>query len=837
MIPIKLNFRVDALDARFYVICFLFFSLIFSSSPLAFGTNPTSIFDEKNSEEEKGKVHGRVIDSSEKEGIAYANIGLYSAAGNNLISGAISAEDGSFNINKVPNGEYYISIKFIGYTEYRSEAFKIKGLNQKVKFPNVYLEMLTENIGEVEVKAQQRAVVYKMDKKIINAESFSSAAGGTAVDILENVPSVVVDTEGNVTLRGSSSFTVFIDGKPSLFEGALALEQIPSGQVEKIEIITNPSARYDAEGTAGIINVISKKSSQQGWNGIINTSGSTAESRSTDFIFTNREEKFYWKIGGRFLKNYRKGDFEQFKQTIFNDTINSFSSNGDRVGRYYNTSGIGGFGFIMENSTLDFEFEAGHRGSGYEGNLDYDEDSKLMNEVVPFQTNAYDSYDYKDNKEDFYKGNINFNHNFEEEGHTLKANLYGVYGYSMEYFENQLTGQDQIQKDGQTSWEEEYRATLRGSVDYVRPIHDGRGKLEAGYLYDMYIEDGDYGMEDYDNHIGEYIFRDEYYSVYRFKKDIHALYGIVSDQINKFSYQVGLRGEYTYRYLGSSEEWASQAENRFDLFPSAHIAYQLPKDHQVSASYSRRTVRPRLHYMEPYVTFADSYTARTGNPDVRPEYINSFELGWQKNFDQNFFSFEAFHRRKNDKIERIRTVYRPNVTLDSISNVGNDYSTGAEAMANFTLNDWWIVNTSVNLFHYKIKSDYKIIGVDDESMNWQARFSNNFNLLKNTRVQFDGNYVGPSVSTQGTRDAFFYTNLSIRKLFMKKKLSATLAMRDVMRTAKFKNTQTGDGLYSETGVNPFYPNIKLTLSYRINQLYSKSKKQSANDDLFEGSSH
>ncbi len=241
--------------------------------------------------------------------------------------------------------------------------------------------------------------------------------------------------------------------------------------------------------------------------------------------------------------------------------------------------------------------------------------------------------------------------------------------------------------------------------------------------------------------------------------------------------------------------------------------------------------------MEPYVTFADSYTARTGNPDVRPEYVNSFEMGWQKSFEQNFFSFEVFHRRKQDKIERIRTVYSPGVTLDSISNVGNDYSTGAEAMANILLLDWWTINTSANLFYYRIESDYKTVGFDDESLNWQARFSNNFVVGKDTRVQFDGNYVGPSVSTQGTRDAFFYTNLSVRQQLLKKRLSATLSMRDVFKTAKFKSSQTGEGLYSETGVVPFYPNIKLTLSYRINQINPKAKKQSTNDDLFEGSSH
>lgn len=840
MISTKWITRLNCLDKHFFrkrsSLLLLFFVLIFTQLPVL-ANHLTFTIVEEESDIKKGKIQGKIVDDLQNEAIAYANIGLFSATNDKLISGAISTENGTFSIDNISNGKYYLSIKFIGYLTYKSKNYVISDSNLKIKLPTVILKNTSENIGEVEVVSKKRAIVYRMDKKIIDAESFSSAAGGTAVNILENVPSVTVDVEGNVSLRGSSSFTVFIDGKPSLFEGALALEQIPSGQVDNIEIITNPSARYDAEGTAGIINVITKKSSLQGWNGVINASGNTSESHSLDFLMTNKLDKFYWKLGGRYFNNYRKGDFSQFKQTIYNDTINSFKSEGERIGKRYNTSGIVGFGFNTEKSSFDFEMEGGDRGSGYTGNLIYQEEYKVLQNSTSFEQDIFNSYDFKDLNEDFVSVNINYKHNFTEKDHTLTAKLFGIYGQSMEYFENNLTRQTGVQKDGQHSWEEEFRVTTRGGADYIRPLNNGRGKFEAGYLFDLYIEDGDYGMEDYDENLSDYIFRDEYFSVYRFKRDIHALYAIVADQLNDFSYQIGLRGEYTYRYLGSSEEWASQIENRFDLFPSGHLAYQLPNENQVSVSYSRRTVRPRLHFLEPYVTFADSYTARTGNPDVRPEYVNSFELGWQKNFEQDFISFEIFHRRKQDKIERIRTVYRPNVTLDSISNVGNDYSTGAEAMAVFNVSKWWMINTSANLFYYRIESDYKVPGVDDESLNWQARFSNNFTIGKYTRLQFDGNYVGPSVSTQGSREAFFYTNLSLRQQFLKRKLSVTLSMRDVMRTAKFKSSQTGQDLYSETAITPFYPNINLTLSYRINQLSPKSKKQSTNDDLFEGSSH
>jgi hypothetical protein len=191
---------------------------------------------------------------------------------------------------------------------------------------------------------------------------------------------------------------------------------------------------------------------------------------------------------------------------------------------------------------------------------------------------------------------------------------------------------------------------------------------------------------------------------------------------------------------------------------------------------------------------------------------------------------------KKDKIERIRTVYEPNVTLDSISNVGNDYSLGAEFLSVINVSDWWLLNVTANLFHYRIESDYKLVGIDDESLNWQVRFSNSFELGKNTRVQFDGNYVGPSASTQGTREAFFYTNLSLRQQFFKKKLMATVSARDVMGTAQFESSQTGSGLYSYTRVKPVSPLVTLTLSYRINSKH-KNKKEGTSDNLFEGAEH
>jgi outer membrane receptor protein involved in Fe transport len=479
--------------------------------------------------------------------------------------------------------------------------------------------------------------------------------------------------------------------------------------------------------------------------------------------------------------------------------------------------------------------EAGDRGSGYLGDLDYVE-SQTTDDMM-FESHDFNSYDYKDLNEDFITANLGFNHAFDDQGHLLSGSLFSTYGYSMEYFENDLT-EDNIQHDGQRSWEEEFRLTVQGKVDYVRPFKNRKGKFEAGYQYFQYIEDGDYGMNDYNHETQDFYFRDDYYSEYRFFRGIQALYGIVGNKHGNLAYQVGLRAEHTHRVLESSEAWAEHVEDRVELFPSGHVNYSFKKSNTISTSYSRRTVRPRLHFLEPYVTFADAYTARTGNPHVRPEYVNSFELGYQKDIGENFFSLETYYRIKTDKIERVRTVYEPNVTLDSISNVGSDYSFGVEFMGLVQIQPWWTMNLTGNLFRYRIESEYKVPGVDDESLNWRTRLSNSFTLGKSSRIQLDGNYVGPSVSTQGVRDAFYYVNLSIQQQLFDRKLSAVLGISDIFATAQYHSVQTGAGLESITSVSPKSPLFVLTVNYRFNRL-TQDKKQGAagTGDLFEGSGH
>lgn len=786
-------------------------------------------------EKSNGTISGSIVEQNSGTKLDYATVALYSKADSTMITGGLTENGGKFLLNKIPNGQYYIEVDFVGYSKKYIDHVSLSASNNKLNLEEIEIAANTRQLEEIEVSATRNAISYQVDKKVIDVSKNLSAAGGTAVDALINIPSVTVDIEGNVSLRGSSSYTVLIDGKPSLLSGREALEQIPVSQIENIEIITNPSARYDAEGTAGIINVVTKKLSTRGFNALLNVMGSSVESYTLDLLVSKKKENFMWYLGATNLRHYRKGDFAQSKETLVHDTTYLAVSEGKRVGRYYKTSLRGGFEYQVGKTSYQFDLEAGDRGSGYEGDLDYYETQSTEGNI--YDRHDFNSYDFKDLNEDFVTASIGFDHPFDNAGHKLSGSLFSTYGYSMEYFENDLT-EDGIQHDGQRSWEEEDRLTIQGKIDYVRPFKNNPGKIELGYQYFRYVEDGDYGMNDYNAESNTFYFRDDYYSVYRFVRGIQSLYGIVANKHGNLSYQAGVRAEYTHRVLESSEAWAQHVQDRVELFPSGHLNYAVGKSNTISTSYSRRTVRPALHFMEPYVTFADAYTARTGNPYVRPEYVNSFELGYQKDINDNFFSIETYYRIKHDKIERVRTVYEPNVTLDSISNVGSDYSLGVELMGLVQIQPWWIMNITGNLFQYRIESEYKVPGVDDQSLNWRTRLSNSFTIAKRSRIQLDGNYVGPSVSTQGIRDAFYYVNLSIQQQFFDRKLSATLGISDVFATAQYHSEQTGAGLHSITSVSPKSPLFVLTATYRFNKL-AQDKKQGAagTGDLFEGSGH
>ncbi len=781
------------------------------------------------------RVKGFLKDAESGQVIDFADVLLFKSDDTKHALQTLPNDKGEFVFDNVSNGAYTLMVRLVGYDIFTSKKLELTD-NSKVNLNSIMLKTLEVGLAEVEVVAEKRQVIYKLDKKVVEASSNLMGSSGSAVDILENTPSIRVNAEGDVTFRGSSGFLVYIDGKPGLYSGTQALEQIPAGQIENIEIITTPSAKHDTDGDVGVINIITKKHSMKGLSGMVNLSGSTWMARHVDFLLTQQNNRSRWYVGGEWSDKLRKSDFDQEKTTIVDDLTTISRSVGPRTGNTYNYTLKGGWSLELPKTSFVLDLEGGHGGNKRKGEMSYQE-TRIYEGSEPM-LEYYNSIDDYDNGQDIGMGSLFVEHRFNDKGHQLSGSGYYKYGAdALEFFFNDLNDLQGNRQQGHRAYEAEHRETLRANLDYTLPF-EKLGKLEAGYQYYSYLEDGDYSMEWWNQDTQSFYWRDDIYNTFYFQEGVNSIYTILSGAYKGLEAQAGVRGEHTHTVLRSSVEGADRTKNRFEFFPSVHLGYTLPKDHRLLLSYSRRTTRPRLFFMEPYITYRDFYTAEKGNPDIRPEYINSYEFNYRKSFQENTISTTVFHRSKKDKIERLRIPYVAGVTLDSMANVGHDSSTGVELSLSLHPVKWWNTTLNGNMYHYKVKNEIFAGGKNESSTNYDILWNNLLTLGRYTRLQLDGSFVGPSVTTQGRTNAYWYSNIAIRQQLYDRRVTATLAFRDVFRSARYiSDIQTAD-LRSYTKIKPKYPQIMISISYTFNSFKRKaSQEEEDRSEMFEGIKH
>ncbi|MFB6318004.1 TonB-dependent receptor domain-containing protein [Saccharicrinis sp. FJH54] len=797
-------------------------------------SQPTPVMTGEDSE---GILTGKIVDESNNQPIEYANVAIYNKDGE-LVTGGITDNNGHFSIRDLDPGEYYIEVKFIGFDETRIDNFEITSKSRRFNTGIIRLTPSVSNLESVDVVAEKKAIQYKIDKKIVNPSQYLTSAGGSAVDILANTPSITVDVEGNVTLRGSSNFTVLIDGKPTPFEATDALEQVPASQIENIEIITNPSVKYDPDGTAGIINIITKKSKLKGLNGIINMDANSLGSIGGDFLLNFQRPNYSFYVGGSRSDRQHKGHFEGLTETYKDDTTFFNSQIGDG-GRGFSSNNLK-TGFTINpdtTSSLQLNLNGGLNNRKFSNDVDYI--TWEMANGAEFNRETSMSTSLNKGNGQYVSGDLTYDKKFKGEGHKLISTFFYQYEKSDEENVNeQVNGSTFI--NGLKSWEVGDGTEMRFKTDYTLPITT-QLSLEAGYQWRYDKEYEWYDRVDYQQAGFTYDPGPQSleYKTTDFFRQIHSIYATLGGELGRFGYKLGLRGEYTdrsidFNYYNAQAVFADSSFtiNRWDLFPSIHFSYALPADFQVMASYSKRIERPRSWYMEPFETWVNAYNVRQGNPNIQPEYIDSYELGFQKSFKKGFFSLEGFYRMTENRIDRIQSVYVNPVTRDTATNIilmktensGKDFALGVEGMLNYEFTNWYSLNLNGSLFNYKIETSIDGAPLVRESQNWGLRMSNTFKPFKNNRIQFDVMYRSPSVSAQGERDGFAFTNLAVRQDFMKRKLSVTLSVNDLLNTAKFHMRSSGTNFKSERTWDMQSPVVQLQLSYKLNN-FMPDKKQ------------
>lgn len=778
-----------------------------------------------------GRIKGIIIEAGSSQPMEYANIAIYNNTDSSLVTGGITNSQGQFDISGLAYGQYYLEANFIGYEKKSFSGVRVAASRSTVDVGSMVLSPSSQEIGGVEVVADRQRVEYKIDKKVINVSQDINAAGGTAVDVLENTPSVEVDIEGNVSLRGSSSFTVLIDGRPSVLTGSDALRQLPASAIENIEIITNPSAKYDPDGMAGIINVVMKKNILAGFNGIINTSVGTGDKYRSDLTLNYRTRKSNLFFGADWSDDTFYGKMFSDRETIFGDTSLFVISEGKRDNNRGGFNLKGGVDFFLsDRTTLSVS------GTGGKYNFSQSGGSNLHEYMLP---SALDRYIVNNNVSSrggrLFNTNISLQQKFNDEG-THKVDFLLYYSnrngddtedqdeyLSDSSFKNRGTLLEQIR-----TTESDNSNDYRFKIDYVRPTGNN-GRLEAGVQSLLERESEDYFFENFNATSGQWENNPLFSSSLEFLNDVHAGYFTWAGKAGKMEYMAGVRGEYTHRSIDHAKMEDPYTLNRFDLFPSGHLSYGIGKSSQLMASYSRRINRPGGRELDPFPNYMDQYTIRVGNPELKPEYTNSWELGLMQRFGTSFLSLEGFYRTTDDLISRIQELREDGLMYMTSANVNKDYSLGTELMGNINITKWFLLNTSLSLYNYRIEGELNGEPVDRESTNYSLRGNATFKLGPSSRIQWMSMYRGPSVSAQGESSSFFFSNLSMRQEFLKRKLTATLALRDVFGTMNFSSTSSGPNFNSKFRMERESRVVQLTLSYTINN-YKSDRNGNANGD-------
>ncbi|MBB3698489.1 TonB-dependent receptor [Flammeovirga yaeyamensis] len=800
---------------------FTFLTFIFLSTVFA-NNNPIK----------KGVIIGSVSEDGTNVPVEYATVSVFTKDTHTLVGGTVTTEGGKFVVKNLSEGTYMVEVTFIGFQKSILENVVIDKSNYSKDIGNVVLTTDAEVLEAVEVVGTQNTVTYDIDKKVVNVGSQFSALSGTAVDVLQNVPSINVDGDGNVSLRGSSGFTVLIDGRPSVLDASEALQQIPASTIENIELITNPSAKYDPDGTAGIINIITKKNKLEGVSGVANVNVGRYGRLGGDFLLNFRKKKWSYYVGANYNKRPGPGTLKSERITQSGDTTSYIISDGERE-RTFEVMGLqGGVEYsISDNDFIKLSGKAGDFKMYGGMDADFYEYKNIGGSNNPIDENRYISSEQWERGGLYYSVNLAYQHKFNKKGHVLDAMVdYG--GRDMtESSKNELLPKNpdgsvvEIPSSGQRSSEVGPGGRLRAKLDYTLPI-GATDKIEAGWQTRWNAAEDINEVYQLDPTTGDYIFQQDFSYTTNYTQTIHSLYGIYSGKLGKLGYQGGVRAEYTGRNVSVVGQEQDYPVDQWNIFPTVHLSYSLPKDNQLMLSYSRRIERPRGWYLEPFVTWQDAFNVRQGNPNLLPENIDSFDFGYLWNLGEKAtVNFDAYYRMTHDKVERVQKVWSEGVILHTYENVGSDYALGLETSVNLSPFKWWTMDIMGSLFDYKVEGQLEGQDFSRQSINWSSRFNNTFRLSKSTQLQINNRYTGPTVTAQGRNEGFFVMQAAVKHSMLKKKLTLTASMNDVFGTAIRQSYSEGIGFRNMQEDFRYAQYLTVTLTYRLNNFKPSRRGQ------------
>jgi len=787
-------------------------------------------------------VKGRLIDQTENTPLEYASVAIYELTDSTLLAGVVTDQEGAFTIEDIKPGSYYILTQFLGYESKKVPAITIRK-NQLLDVGTIALTPDQQLLSEVEVTGKKLTTMNQVDRQVFSADNFLTSQGGTASDVLKNLPSVSISAQGEITVRGTSGFVIMVNGKPTQSNPEALLSQLPANSVEKIELVTSPSAKYDPEGKAGIINIITKRGVTDGTFVQVNAKiGSPSiepyankdkpQRYGADFTLNHKKGKWDLSLGGSYLRDDINGRREGLVYTTSGDTTTYFPSDGERSTDAKTYSGRFTLGFAPDESNdFSLAFYAGKKTADRTADILYYDNHSVVNGERLY-TMQYYNENLRIRRGDFILGSFDYKHIFQD-----KSQISGSFLYEYTMLGGPTTNRNLGYPDTSIIYQDEYNTNdnpLHGSriqLDY-KTAPKQLGIWEFGYQYRLLNHTGDFVYERKNNETGEFELVPEFSSAVDLNRKLHSAYVQLAGEKGKWSYSAGARLEIMDRTLDLQDKAATvDTTYTYDfvkLYPSASVQYSLNEDLQLKTSYSKRVERTTTFKMNPFPEREHSETLEQGDPTLLPEFVDLVELGVVKTFSENSFMATTYFRNVQNLINRVNTVYNDTILNRIYSNVGTGKSFGLEVGLELNPKDWWQFFAGANVYHNSITGEFDDRPIATDSWIYTINANTSFSWGKNWETQLAVNYRSRTNTAQGEDSQFLSPNLTVRKSFLDDRLSATLQWLNIdmglLTSNEQRITTWSDGeFYTTTNYVYEVDVIQLNLSYTFNKLKNKSR--------------
>lgn len=785
-------------------------------------------------------VSGKVTDEAGHP-LEYATVSFQSTRNPDKLTGGITNTEGMFSI-EVPRGSYTIIVEFISF---EPKNFTNQKITADIDLGTIVLGMAAGELDEVVVTAETTQVEVRLDKKIYNIGKDLTTAGGTVADALNNVPSVSVDIEGGISLRGNENVRILINGKPSAMAGfgnTDILSQLPAEAIERVEVITSPSARYDAEGTAGILNIILKKEKTLGFNGSVSARVGSPDMAGLSANINYRTDKFniFTTTGFR----YFDAPGNAFSNTLYLDYVNNSGEmvtpdpqriienrEFDRLNRNFNSS-LGIEYYLTKQSSIT---ATGFYRYGEDEDLTSNYNSYFNDEILDLRTLRLEKEIEEDNSFQFA---LNYINKFDNSGHQLTADFQyekdketqaGKIDETVEY--------NVLENDPFYPFEETTRKETQNEyliqTDYVKPIGEN-AQFEAGYRGNFEEEITDYELLIENEDTGN-LELDPLSNIFTYNENVNSLYTQYGNKFGDFSFLLGLRLENT-QLKGKIESELTEAElqekfgipidTNFDndylgLFPTVNLIYELGEQENITLGYNRRINRPRGWFINPFPSRASRTNVFQGNPNLSPAYSNAFDLGYLKRWKKLTLTTSVYYQHETNSFERVEQKSATNDTLQVIRTIPINLATndriGAEAGILYNPAKWLRLNGSFNFFQFDTKGDYNGVDYSAKNTSWFGRFSSKVSFPAKIDWQTNAFYRGAWEGAQSENEGILSVSMAVSKELFNENATLTLNVSDLFNSRKRESFTVTESFERESEFQWRQRSITLSFTYLFNQ--------------------